>query len=1004
MKSTVRLLALAALTGSAPAYAASFHTLLSTYSGYDYDGDGVDEIDSMNNMSFTWGNPWSTDRVVVVFVEKRLMAPLSSPTFSTQDLTARLSQLADDLRAEGYTPRFVETDVYDGTRHQDGKTLLAMREFLRDVQTNYPRLEGALLIGSFPEASLVRRWLWKRSGNGLTINGEDMAGQEVLRAIPEGIDGRAEIVLADLDGNWEDLYQEASTSLQGIIARPSSTSWWSSSWGWRTFDKHELSNHTFEDVFFIDDSQYSPLVSGATLWLYMTNDNRHEELTAADKTLPNPLARPDILVSRINPRHIAVAPNPAYNLLSSSGLPQTVTATLPGGQTPWIRDDDVERTLLIDFLDRNHRFRVGAERGQPFRAGAISYPERDFAVANLASYADDADTGFSSPLIAPTDPNLLEYVEWLKQPATLRAIMAHSNAQITEFGSGHTVSALESATGTPWRWRQSGALATPSFADQGGIADLYLHRTLWENNVLEDAGSSFFIHNGCETGLPVNAYREPYHHSRYGDFQNGEAQLFYLNGLAMISRAKVFYDRPLGIGDSLAGERTPFGEIWAGTFDVDGDDGALESDYAGHKRAYNWSLTGDWTLRMRYDNGISLLGGQGWALRADHTHANESWIDGWNYATSNRLNGAGDFDGDGTDEIVVTSGWGIGLLEHDGERLRAPVSVPNDTWFGSWRYNPPFHTSDDVIEGIGDFDGDGDDDLLITSEWGVGILRRSGTAFTSMVTLADNNFAGGWRYETHNDIVGIGDFNGDGKDDIVVESGWGIGVLTVSGGRLTSLLARPNDTWFGSWRYNAAFHTYDDQIEEIGDFDGDGDDDLLITSEWGIGILTLSGTSFTSLTTAANDTWLGSWRYNAAFHTSDDRILGVGDLDGDGADDILIGSQWGLGLMELGSWGLTTRQTWADGASMGHRAASGRFDTVAAVDDLTGDGRDEMVLRNYWTGEMVMLRGWGTYAYAYYPLQNGDQNGDHVHQWLDYIGAVGDLNPNTPGAEIALQR
>ena len=411
--------------------------------------------------------------------------------------------------------------------------------------------------------------------------------------------------------------------------------------------------------------------------------------------------------------------------------------------------------------------------------------------------------------------------------------MAHSNTFDTHFGDDYDVGDLEDEAGTPWRWKSVGGSHVPSFDEQGGKADFRLHRTLWENGVLADTGNSFIIHNGCQVHTPYDAETKPYNHGYYGGFQNGESQLFYLSGLAMISRAKVFYDRPRDIDESLAGERTPFGEILPGTYAADANDAGLASAYADHKRAYNWSLTGDWSLRMRYRSGLSLLGSSGWALDGRLTHADEAWIDGWNFVSAdNTLHGAGDFDGDGTDEVVVTSDWGIGLLEHDGDRMRAKMVRANDSWLGAWRYNASFHGSEDLIEGIGDFDGDGDDELLITSEWGLGILRGSGsTSLTTLTTLADNNWAGGWRYETHNEIVGIGDVDGDGADDIVVASAWGIGVLTLDGGSLTSIVARPNDTWFGDWRYNASFHGSDDVIEGLGDFDGDGADELLIRSE-----------------------------------------------------------------------------------------------------------------------------------------------------------------------------
>ncbi len=87
---------------------------------------------------------------------------------------------------------------------------------------------------------------------------------------------------------------------------------------------------------------------------------------------------------------------------------------------------------------------------------------------------------------------------------------------------------------------------------------------------------------------------------------------------------------------------------------------------------------------------------------------------------------------------------------------------------------------------------------------------------------------GEWNYNTNHEIGSVGDFNGDGKDDLVVRSGWGIGILTLNSDTLTHIMVKPKGTRFGEWNYNT-----NHEIGPVGDFNGDGKDDLVVRSGWG---------------------------------------------------------------------------------------------------------------------------------------------------------------------------
>src|SRR5690606_513482 len=123
-------------------------------------------------------------------------------------------------------------------------------------------------------------------------------------------------------------------------------------------------------------------------------------------------------------------------------------------------------------------------------------------------------------------------------------------------------------------------------------------RGLYEDGIT-GAGASFYVHTGCEAISPANAERRPWHDPEHGRGNGAAATLFFADGLALIGRAKVFYDEPPGFSETLAAGGT-FGDAWRRTFEIESN--VPSWDHAGgdigRKRTYFWSLLGDWTLRL----------------------------------------------------------------------------------------------------------------------------------------------------------------------------------------------------------------------------------------------------------------------------------------------------------------------------------------------------------------------------------------------------------------------
>jgi len=237
-----------------------------------------------------------------------------------------------------------------------------------------------------------------------------------------------------------------------------------------------------------------------------------------------------------------------------------------------------------------------------------------------------------------------------------------------------------------------------------------------------------------------------------------------------------------------------------------------------------------------------------------------------------------------------------------------------------------------TIAGIGDFDGDGKADILWrnASTGQNYIYFMDGTTIRTegfMRTVADQSWL----------VAGIGDFDGDGKDDILWRnSATGENYLYPMSG----LTIKPSEGYLRT----VADTTW--QVVGIGDFDGDGKADILWrNSSSGQNYLyPMNGTGIKPgegfLRTVADPNW---------------KVAGVSDVDGDGKADIVWrNSSSGQNYLYL-----------MDGTAI--KPTEGYLRTVAdlnwqiaAVGDYDGDGKSDILWRNSSTGQNYLYPMDGT--------------------------------------------
>jgi len=227
------------------------------------------------------------------------------------------------------------------------------------------------------------------------------------------------------------------------------------------------------------------------------------------------------------------------------------------------------------------------------------------------------------------------------------------------------------------------------------------------------------------------------------------------------------------------------------------------------QRNAGWEIFGmGWTAAGKSANDVYVRNSDN--VIGAWTTDNDGVVNGWetigSFDPDAQIVGLGDFNGNGqTDLLLRAANGAVGCYFTNGQGWNYFQSL-GDEW---------------KLSAIGDLNGDGRADVVLAHDAGFAgcwLTQADGTPMWAGLDTLANGF----------EIIGAGDFNGDGTDDVLLKNGSYYGAWLVQNGNAVG--------WLGIGDLGDA------AVEQIADFNADGVDDLRIRTAGGdLGALLVMG-------------------------------------------------------------------------------------------------------------------------------------------------------------------